>query len=132
MELYRDLLTEIDVINMRIGNLEKEYEFWLKATVEPNGYNAFPLDTCLHRMQKICDQVEIYSTLLEEKEKVRKEIEQRMSEFEGLEYKVTYMRDVLHMTLPEIAADLGYSYIWIKQVSARARRKEHTSNILTS
>lgn len=132
MELYRDLLNEIDIIKVRINNLEKEYDFWLKATVEPNGYDAFPLDTCLDRMKRICNQVEGYVTLLDEKEKARKEIEQRMSEFEGLEYKVTYMRDVLHMTLPEIAADLGYSYIWIKQVSARARRKEHTRNILTS
>lgn len=132
MELYRDLLNEIDIIQIRINNLEKEYDFWYDASIKPNTMEAFPLDICLKRMEKICNQVEQYSTILDEKEQTRKEIEQRMAAFEGLENKVVYMRDVLRMTLPEIAADLGYSYIWIKQISARVRRKEHTRNILTS
>jgi DNA-directed RNA polymerase specialized sigma24 family protein len=82
-------------------------------------------------MKKICDLVEEYTILLEEKERTRKEIELKMAEFEGLEQKVAYMRDVKDMTLPEIAADLGYSYIWIKKISTRAK-KNYTKNILTS
>lgn len=132
MELYRDLLNEIDIIQIRINNLEAEHEFWYNASIKPNTKDAFPLDICLQRMKRICDQVEECTILLDGKEKARKEIEQRMAAFEGLENKVVYMRDVLRMTLPEIAADLGYSYIWIKQISARVRRKEHTRNILTS
>jgi DNA-directed RNA polymerase specialized sigma24 family protein len=82
-------------------------------------------------MKKICDLVEEYTILLEEKERTRKEIEQRMNEFEGLEQKVVYMRDVKGMTLPEIAADLGYSYVWIKKISAKTKR-DYTKSILTS
>jgi hypothetical protein len=58
-------------------------------------------------------------------------MEQRIAEFEGLEQKVAYMRDVLGMTLSEIAADLGYSYIWIKKISSRTK-KLHTKRIRTS
>jgi len=74
-------------------------------------------------MKEICDQVEVYSQILDEKEKTRKAIEARMSEFEGLEAKVAYMRDVQGMTLIEIAAHLGYSYDWIRKLSSRTRRK---------
>ncbi|SEN53533.1 sigma factor-like helix-turn-helix DNA-binding protein [Lihuaxuella thermophila] len=127
-KLYSDLCTEIDILTLRIKDLEMEYKFWYRACF---GNRSFPLDICLKRMEEICDQVEMYSTLLEEKEKTRKEIEKRMSEFEGLEYKVSYLRDVKGMTLAEIAAELGYSYIWIKQISARTRKKKHTKNILS-
>lgn len=121
MELYYDLCIEIDIITIRIKNLESEYKYWLKACHDST-INSFPLDTCLSRMENICNKVEEYTILLEEKENTRKEIEQRMNEFEGLEQKVAYMRDVKGMTLPEIAADLGYSYVWIKKISAKTKR----------
>jgi len=128
-QLYHDLCKEIDILQVRINDLESEYWFWYKAC-HGKGKAHIPLDVCLTRMKEICDQVEAYSAILEEKEKTRKEIESRMSEFEGLEGKVAYLRDVKGMTLPEIAAELGYSYIWIKQISARINRK-HTKNILS-
>jgi DNA-directed RNA polymerase specialized sigma24 family protein len=131
MELYHDLCIEIDIITIRIKNLENEYNYWLEASFKSTINKAFPLDTCLNRMQKICDLVEEYTNLLEEKESTRKEIEQRMSAFEGLEYKVAYMRHAKGMTLPEIAADLGYSYDWIKRISMRIR-KQYTKSTLTS
>lgn len=59
-------------------------------------------------MEGICDLVEEYTIFLEEKDSVRKEIEQRMTEFDSLEHKVAYLRDVQRMTLSEIAADLSY------------------------
>jgi hypothetical protein len=75
-------------------------------------------------MKKICDLVEEYTILLEEKESTRKEIEQRMNESEGLEYKVAYMIHAKGMTLPEIAAHLGYSYGWIRQLSMKTSMKK--------
>lgn len=127
--LYHDLCKEIDILKVRIHDLESEYQFWYKVCHGKTKVHV-PLDICLKRMDEICDQIEEYSTLLENKEKVRKEIESRMSEFEGLEGKIAYLRDVKGMTLAEIAAELGYSYIWIKQLSARTRK--HTRNILSS
>jgi hypothetical protein len=122
MELYHDLCIEIDIITIRIKNLENEHKYWLKACHDSTINRAFPLDTCLNRMKKICDLVEEYTILLEGKESTKIEIERRMSEFETLETKVAYMRDALGMTLPEIAAELGYSLIWIKKISQRIRK----------
>lgn len=116
---YRDLCTEIDILEIRIWDLENEYNFWYRQCFG----SYIPLDICLERMEKICDAVEAYVTLLEEKEKARRRIEEKMSEFEGIDYAVCYRRDVLGMTLPEIAADLGYSEIWIKKISARNKRR---------
>ncbi|PTM58362.1 hypothetical protein [Desmospora activa] len=118
-ELYQDVCREIDVLEIRIRDLEMEYKFWYKACHR----GGFPLDTCLGRMKDICDKVEHYSLILEQKEKARKEMEQRIAGFEGLEHRVAYMRDIAGKTLPEIAVELGYSYDWIKKLSARSKRK---------
>lgn len=119
---YHDICKEIDILEVRIRDLEREYKFWYKSCFGKDAWQQFPLDICLNRMKEICDLVETYVTILDEKEKTRKEIEEHMSEFEGIEYKVAYLRDVKGMTLPEVAADLGYSYDWIKKLSARTRR----------
>lgn len=127
---YRDLCVEIDIIQVRIRNLESEYKYWLQASFQSSINKAFPLDICLNRMEKICNQVEEYTCLLEEKEKTRKEIEKRMSEFEGIEQKVTYFRDVQGMTLPEIAAHLNFSYSWIKKLSMKTTTKKKKKGTL--
>jgi hypothetical protein len=72
MELYHDLCIEIDIITIRIKNLESKYKYWLKACHDSTINKAFPLDTCLNRMERICDLVEEYTILLDEKEKTRK------------------------------------------------------------
>lgn len=119
---YHDLCKEIDILEVRIRDLEREYKFWYANCFGKDAWQQFPLDVSLNRMKEICDLVELYASILDEKEKTRKEIEQHMSEFEGIEYKVAYLRDVKGMTLPEVAADLGYSYDWIKKLSARTSR----------
>ncbi|MBA4541967.1 hypothetical protein H1164_03495 [Thermoactinomyces daqus] len=128
-QLYNDLCAEIDILETRISDLEFEYWYWYKACFGARINRAIPLDVCLNRMKVICDQVEVYSTILEEKEKARKEIEKRMADIESIEGKVAYMRDVKGMTLAEIAADLNFSYSWIKKLSMRTSkgtRKELT------
>lgn len=117
---YHDLCKEIDILELRIKNLEAEYKMWYWKGC--HGGMA-PLDVCLERMKEICDQVELYVTLLDEKEKVKKQIEERMAEIDKIENRVAYMRDVEGKSLAEIAADLNYSYDWIKRLSARTSRR---------
>lgn len=116
---YHDLLKEIDILETYIGDLENEYKFWYHQCFQ----HRVPLDIVLKRMNKICDAVETYVTLLAEKEITRRQIEQRISELKSIDYEVCYRRDVLGMTLIEIAADLGYSEIWIKKISARNKKR---------
>jgi hypothetical protein len=60
--------------------------------------------------------------MLEHKQLTKRSIEQKMNEFDGLEYQVAYRRDVLRQSLDKIADDLGYSYNWIAKISSRAGR----------
>jgi hypothetical protein len=128
-DLYQDVCREIDIYEIRIRDLEHEYAFWYRACYGRKG-PQIPLDVCLARMKEICDRVEHYSRMLEVKEKRRKEMEQRLSEFEGLEYRVAYMRDIQGMTLAEIAVELGYSYHWVAKLSSRVRKGKKKANCI--
>ncbi|MBH8606008.1 hypothetical protein [Thermoactinomyces sp. CICC 10521] len=116
-------------MEVRIKDLEAEYNFWYRSCFGARINRAIPLDVCLNRMKEICDQVEAYSVILEEKEKARKEMEKRMADIESIEGKVAYMRDVKGMTLAEIAADLNFSYSWIKKLSMRTSTKGTKSEL---
>ena len=128
---YHDLCKEIDILETRIRNLEREHKFWYSQCWGVRGRLAVPLDVCLKRMEEICDQVEFYATILDEKEDARKHMEKRISELERIDYKVVYMRDIKGMTLMEIAVELGYSYDWIKRISMRNKR-DYTNYTLYS
>jgi len=119
-ELYHDLCREIEILEIRIKDLEAEYKLWYKKGC--HGHMA-PLDISLKRMEEICDQVEMYSRILEEKEMARDRIVEHMKRFEGLESKIAYMREVEGKSLLEISLELGYSYSWIRKLGARTRHK---------
>lgn len=121
MQTYQDLCGEIDILTKRIDSLQREYEIWYRNCFNGGKKPIAPLHICLKHMDDISKQIEIYQTLLEEKEKTREEIDQRMSQFQGIGYKVAYMRDIKGMTLAEIAAELGYSEIWIRKISSKCR-----------
>ncbi|MGG4444538.1 sigma-70 family RNA polymerase sigma factor [Brevibacillus fortis] len=129
IQSYQDICKEIDIFEIRIKDLEREYQFWYHGCFNSSRRFSAPLDICLKRMETICDQVEAYSRVLEEKEKTRKAIEERLNEFDGLEYKVRFMQDVEGKTLAEIAAELGYSYDWIRKINSRIKKaqRRHTA-----
>lgn len=118
-ESYHDLLKEIDVLEVRLSDLEWEYKFLYKACFNGNKKPFMRLHLLIERMNEICNLVEMYTTIREEKEKTKRQMEERMSEFEGIDYKVAYMRDIEYKSLMEISMELGYSYHWIAKISSR-------------
>lgn len=123
IQSYHDLCKEIDILETRIKDLENEFYMWGRKLGGVGKKPIAPLDIALERMKEICDLVETYAVILDEKEKTRKKIEERMADIDKLENRVAYMRDVECKTLAEIAAELDYSYDWIKRLSARTSRK---------
>lgn len=119
---YHDLCAEIDILQLRIQELEAEFSMWERRMGGVGRKPIAPLDIVMDRMKEICDLVETYSIVLEKKERTRRQIEERMADIDKLENKVAYMRDVECKSLAEIAVDLGYSYDWIKKLSARTSR----------
>lgn len=120
---YQDLCGEIQCLEWRMRDLEREYYFWYRQCLNYGKKAAAPLDICVERMEGICDQMEAYATALESKQELKRDIELRLSQFTGLEGKVMYKRVVEGKSLKEIAKDLGYSEIWIKKLSSRGQKK---------
>lgn len=132
---YTDLCKEIEILDLRAYDLEQEARVCLRTvwTGEPPSdyatYVHLPLDIALIRyeavMANLCDVQEV----LRNKRVVKAQIEQRLGEFEGLEYRVAYKRDIQGKPLDVIADELGYSYTWIRKISFRVPRiKEQRRN----
>jgi hypothetical protein len=133
---YHDLCKEIEVLELRAEGLEEEAKL-IKRKINPlpivkmvANYSGMPgagmafiqTDRLWRRMSEISEElVEIYD-ILELKCEYKKRMEERMQEFEGLEYKVAYLRDVKRLPLYEVAKELHLTYDWIRKVSARVPR----------
>jgi hypothetical protein len=130
---YFDLCKEIEILDIRAMDLERELRAILKqvwtgmAPSDPLPVHV-PLDKSLHRYDEVrqafCDLQEV----LRSKRQAKEQIEKRMSEFEGLEYKVAFMRDIQRKPLNEIAEELGYSLSWIMKMSMKVKRLKEGRN----
>lgn len=125
---YHDLCKEIEVLELRASDLE--YQMKLARGTCFSGYVPsdhqiikIPLDIALEHYDDIKDKLLEVIAVLEHKQMVKTQMEQRMDKFSGLEYQVAYMRDIKCMPLDAIADKLGYSYDWIKKVSRRTSEK---------
>lgn len=131
---YFDLCKEIEILDLRADDLEKEARVCLRTvwTGEPpsdrSTYVHVPLDTALRRYEDVLTQLCEVQEVLRNKRQAKEQIEKRMSEFEGLEYKVAFMRDIQRKPLNEIAEELGYSLSWIMKMSMKVKRLKEGRN----
>lgn len=135
---YNELITEIHVLETRINDLVTERRFLLQSmhANAPKGMGAvdyskdrvqssfvpFPLERIVDRMNKIDEAIEQLSEQLKAKRETLSKLDSVLSQMDGLDYKVAFMRDKLNMRLHEIADKLGYSYAHIKRVSSSIRK----------
>ena len=52
-------------------------------------------------------------------------MKEKIKKLEGIDYKVVYLRDIEGKSLVEIADELGYSYDYIKEISARNKKTHY-------
>jgi DNA-directed RNA polymerase specialized sigma24 family protein len=137
---YIDLCGEIEMLEIRIKDMEQEREFLRKRMYDnaptfratasygtervQNGYAPMSLDRILERLNKIDDSLNTMHEVLRAKKDARSKMERVLGNFDGLEYKVAYMRDIKRMKLHEIADELGYSHDWIRKISSRVRKAQ--------
>ena len=131
---YKDLCEEIEIWKERL----KTYEIQLKAIVKlakldgpsditaidyskpyVDGTRQIGFEEALEMLHKIESRIYLHKETIANMEKSKKKIEEEIKKLEGLDKKVVYMRDIEGKTLKEIADELGYSYQYIKEVSAR-------------
>lgn len=125
---YHDLCKEIEILELRASDLEFQLGMARKVCFTGfvgSQFSRLPLDKALTKYDDIKDELLSVEAILQHKRQTKRQIEQKMSEFDGLEYQVAYRRDVLRQSLDTIADDLGYTYNWVAKISARVKRMRH-------
>jgi DNA-directed RNA polymerase specialized sigma subunit len=125
-QTYNDLCAEIDILQLRLVDLENEFKVahrtvWTGCAPGEN-HARVPLDKSLMQYDEIKTKLQEVESTLRRKERIRDEMERRMSQFQGLEYKVAYMRDIQGKRLQQIADELGLSLLYIQKISSRVNR----------
>jgi len=123
---YKDLCKEIEILELRASDLE--FQLRIAKSVCFRGYvtdqySRVPLDKALTKYDDVKDELLAVVAILEHKQQTKAKMEQKMSEFDGLEYQIAYKRDIEGKPLYLIAEELGYSYDWIRRKSAGIKRK---------
>lgn len=135
---YQDLVTEIEILETRLQDMIGERDFLRKSMYAngpknigvidyskdrvQNGFVPMSLDRILERLNKIDDDIEWTTELINVKKDALRKIETLIESLEGLEQRVAYLRDVKGLKLYEIARQLGYSHDWIKRISSRVKK----------
>lgn len=141
---YNDLCNEIEILEIRKSELDLELKIIQRRLLAggprtklvasysgmPSGNSDdTPLNELWHMVQTIQSKIDDVADILILKREAKKRMEERMSKFDTLEYRVAYMRDVERKTLAAIAAELQYSYDWIARISSKLKRMKQTALI---
>jgi hypothetical protein len=122
---YNDLCLEIEILQEQISLTEKEIKYWYSAGSIPLGsYGAFKYgaNTALEQSERKIKAFHKLKDRLEQLEESKKKIDLWMNDLKGLDYKVAKMKYVDGKNLKQISAELGYSYIYIREVMGRIRK----------
>ena len=133
---YNDLCKEIEVLEIRRDELQGELRIIQRRIMAgprtklvasysgmPGGSGAdTPLPQMWATVNSINEALEVVIDIIDLKKEAKRRMEERMSKFDTLEYKVAYLRDVERKSLAAIATEIGYSYDWVAKVSAKVKR----------
>lgn len=141
---YHDLCNEIDILEIRKYELEGELRI-IQRRMFANGprtnlvasYSGMPggnsddtpLNLIWPMVQTVQSLMDDVIDILSLKREAKRRMEERMSKFDTLEYRVAYMRDVERKTIAAIATELQYSYDWIARISSKLKRMKQTAMI---
>lgn len=121
--IYQEVCNEIEFLRYRIVDLEREYMFWYRVCFSGGRKPIAPLDSCLKRMKKICEDTIDYATLLDMKENTKRLMDKQLEGLDHMEYRVIYLSMFEGKKLKQVAEEMHQSEIWIKKLSARAQKK---------
>lgn len=131
---YKDLCTEIEIWKERVKAYEAEIKALKKlakaygpSEVKGIDYtqprvdktNQIGFEEFIERLQKLESHIFIHLEAIANMEKSREKMEEKIKQLEGIDQQVVFMRDIKGKSLVEIADELGYSYQYIKEISAR-------------
>lgn len=144
---YQNLGEEIEMLEIQLEDLKLEHKYLMKnmqmnaprfngvvdysADRVIGGQVPLPLDEIAGRHDRIMEKAQHLRERIADKQSVMSELQFVMSKKKGLEQQIVYMRDVLGMTLKQIASETGYSYDHIRRVSSRMKRCHNHATTMT-
>lgn len=84
--------------------------------------NQLDIVDALELLRKLESHLLLHGEAIEKMEEEKENMEKKLKDFVGLEHKVIYLRDLENKSLMDISKELGYSYDYIKEISARNKR----------
>lgn len=116
--MFRDLKLEIDMIKIRMGDLERED--YALSVIE---FNKINLEIYANRKHKLINEMAILQAMLDDKQETKKELLDKLKKLEGLGFQVAYKRFVEGKDLNQISKELKYSYKYIKNISCEMSKE---------
>lgn len=126
-ENYADLITEIEATKDQLKIIELELEYW---SFGGEGGHTFGANAALNQLEKKNKVKNKLIDRLEFLERNRKRIDMLLNRFEGIDYKIAYLRICENMTHKEIASELDYSEEHIRRKWSQL--KDATNMLQTS
>ncbi len=121
MHSYSDILSEIEVIKTQLEITNAEIEYWY---LDGGGAAKLGANASIIQVEKLVQSRNKLFDRLETLERARTRTELLMEKFEGVEYKIAYMRIVECKTHKEIAGELGYEEQTIRKRWSRMKCHE--------
>jgi DNA-directed RNA polymerase specialized sigma subunit len=141
MQSYKDLLELININENILSNCKENkrmIEMFLLKQGRPAGYreatsyldadcirgsraelHAEDYQKLIEEMEQLDNMIYLQEEILKNLYKTKDEIDHKLINLQGLEYKVYYMKTVKGMTLREIAATLQYSEEHIRRIHSK-------------
>jgi DNA-directed RNA polymerase specialized sigma subunit len=131
IQSYNDICSKIAALELWIDSLNRDIKYYSKLLnggkpkdIGSINYDGMPkgsrndmtIDRILEALRKCESHLYLAEEELKYKEQQKKQLEEVMSNMEGIEYKVYYYRVVKRMTQLEVAEELGKSDRHIRRI----------------
>lgn len=138
---YWELCEDIDIWKSRYESYKAQYNAIIKMArlegpqhvkgidytqprVTSSG-NQMDILNAIELLSKLESHLYLHSEAIMRMEEEKLNMEKSLKDFIGLEYKVMYLRDIEGKSLINISKELGYSYDYIKEISARNNKTHY-------
>jgi hypothetical protein len=133
---YYNLCNEISILEIRVDDLKESAKRVERKMCPPPAmrlvanYDGMPhsqmapiqFEKLYQELQGMHEELTDIYDVLDLKYNYKRLMESRMSQLDGIEYKVAYERDVNRKSLAEISTEFNLSYDWIRKISSRVKR----------
>lgn len=139
VDSYKNLLSEIEIIKKRIEGLEYERALIIKTLhksapkdISSISYDGMPKGSMNHKtldrtwqdIQRIDSMLFLENEILKNNLKVKNDIENKVKSLKGIEYEITYKRDIEGKNLSDIAKEIGYNYDYVRRIYAKYKKSQ--------